>query len=95
MNRRQRQEKLAKDALTAGRAISATGRAMDERGDVFSITVTIQKVGNLYYVDFEEYYPVGYIGKDIRKIKRTFVHMDEAVEYATRESQIKIWNFKP
>jgi hypothetical protein len=95
MNHRQRQEKLAKDALATGRAISASRRAIDESGEVFSITVTIQKVGNKYYVNLEEYYPVGYIGKDIREIKRIFVNMDEAVEYATRESQIKLWNFKP
>ncbi len=95
MNRRQRQARLAIDALAAGRAISATRRTVNHQGQIVSLTTTIQKIGNLYYVKIEEYYPVGYLGEDIRSMDRNFSNMDEAVDYATRESQIDIFNFRP
>jgi hypothetical protein len=90
MNRRQRQKQTARRALEDGRPIGATRPSIGPDGRASNITATIQKVGGIYHVTVEEYYPVGYHGEDIRSIRRTFSNAEEAVQFSIENAELTL-----
>ncbi len=95
MGWKSRQEKEVRRLIELGRAVSMVRKNIDGETGAYNVAATLRKVGGLYLLMLDFYYPTGSTGETIREDGITFHDLEQAIHYLKNEFDIMLHEFRP
>ncbi len=95
MGWKSRQEKEIRRLIELGRPVSVVHKNIEVAARPYHIAATLRKVGKLYHLLLDAYYPTGSTGETIDEKEMTFNDLNQAFLYLKKEFDISPYEMKP